>query len=371
MRIHLFNPENDLALGLGCRNYTPPPHAAAIHRAGALLPLWWADDDDIVVTPPGLEREAKELCRRFGLKGHAACSITDNDATAIPVPWGWSLDAKRQFQRAGMETNLPTDEEIGHIRLLSHRRSSIRILDTLNRMTGRQFPLPIETTEAGKAVRFEKRNPGSFIKSPWSGSGRGVFCAQSLGAEALSRRTEGIIHRQGSVIVEHGLNKIMDFAALFYSHGDSSVEFKGFSIFRTEARGMYSGNIAAPQQWLRQQLAGLTDIMSLMDIIKCEESILGRLLGGSYRGWLGIDMMIHEADGKPCIMPCIELNLRMTMGVAAMAICKRLDLQTPHFLAWEHRNNTGSGTADHRSTVLLPPTDGFSLKLKEMPTRCL
>ena len=49
--LHLFNPENDLALALGCRHYTPPPHAVAIHNAGALLPMWWAEKEDRVIAP--------------------------------------------------------------------------------------------------------------------------------------------------------------------------------------------------------------------------------------------------------------------------------------------------------------------------------
>ena len=69
MKIHLFNPENDLALGLGCRNYTPPPHAAAIHRAGALLPMWWAEDKDLIIAPVSMKDEAEKLRERFGLRG--------------------------------------------------------------------------------------------------------------------------------------------------------------------------------------------------------------------------------------------------------------------------------------------------------------
>ena len=75
MKLHLFNPENDLALGLGCRHYTPPPHAAAIHRAGALLPMWWANEDDLVLAPAELNEEADMLARQFGLHGRIAEQI--------------------------------------------------------------------------------------------------------------------------------------------------------------------------------------------------------------------------------------------------------------------------------------------------------
>lgn len=292
---------------------------------------------------------------------------------------GWSLDAARQMARAGFTENLPSDAEIERLRNLSHRRSSIHILEALNAAGLEPFPVPMETTEAEAVIEAERQHPGCFIKSPWSGSGRGVFCALSLDETALRKRAEGIIHRQGSVIVERGLAKTMDFAALFYSHGAETkgnsrgrVEFRGFSIFKAEARGMYSGNIVAPQHLLAEQLAQSLDMKKLMKIIACEEKILSSHIGESYRGPLGIDMMIYDEDGETRIMPCVELNLRMTMGVAAMEICSKLKLKTPHFLAWEHRGDKTDAEArqayeaDIRDggTILLPPTDGFTLRLK-------
>ena len=47
--IHLFNPENDLALASGMPFYTARPNARALHDAGAALPFWWAEDGDMVI----------------------------------------------------------------------------------------------------------------------------------------------------------------------------------------------------------------------------------------------------------------------------------------------------------------------------------
>lgn len=375
-----------------------PPHATAIHRAGALLPFWWAEEGDRVIVPEEFVGDAGRLCKCFSLCGsptpaNGVKTATDDvkrmaerisseaDKASAPrcQPWGWSLDAARQMARAGFTENLPSDAEIERLRNLSHRRSSIHILEALNAAGLEPFPVPMETTEAEAVIEAERQHPGCFIKSPWSGSGRGVFCALSLDETALRKRAEGIIHRQGSVIVERGLAKTMDFAALFYSHGAETkgnsrgrVEFRGFSIFKAEARGMYSGNIVAPQHLLAEQLAQSLDMKKLMKIIACEEKILSSHIGESYRGPLGIDMMIYDEDGETRIMPCVELNLRMTMGVAAMEICSKLKLKTPHFLAWEHRGDKTDAEArqayeaDIRDggTILLPPTDGFTLRLK-------
>ncbi len=351
----LFNPENDLALALGCRHYTPPPHAAAIHRAGALLPLWWAGEEDCVVADARLCEEAAKLCSRFGLNSYVDTGFGE---AGQAEPWGWSLDARRQLLRAGVRAEvLPDEEAIERMRQLSHRRMSVEILRCLDG----GYPLPLETTDPHRVVEAEHSAPGCYVKSPWSGSGRGVFCARSLSDDALLRRAEGIIHRQGSVMVERGLEKVLDFAALFHSEG-SRVEFRGLSVFATEARGMYSGNIVAPQQLLREKIASFFDFDRLMEVIKSEEEILGSFIGSDYRGWLGVDMMIYREGGENRLMPCIELNLRRTMGVVAMDIARRLDVDRPHFLAWEH-NQEGCGD---EGIILLPPSDGFALRLRRI-----
>lgn len=353
VKLHLFNPENDLALGLGCRNYTPPPHAAAIHHAGALLPLWWAEEEDRILAPAPMAPDAERLRDSFGLYG----KIYDGNAERIEAaPWGWSLDAKRQFLNAGVDGRfLPSDSHIGRLRDLSHRRMSIRILQEL----GADYPLPVETADAATAVELERLNPGCFIKSPWSGSGRGVFCARSLDENALRKRAEGIIHRQGSVMIERGLDKRLDFAALFHA-GNGRVVFKGWSVFKAEARGMYSGNIVAPQDMLKAIISKFIASETLDAVAARLETILTGLLGTDYEGWLGIDMMAYCENGLMKLMPCVELNLRMTMGVAAMKICERLSVRDIRLLAWHHGRKTEiCGNA----TILLPPTDGFTLSL--------
>lgn len=354
MKIHLFNPENDLALALGCRHYTPPPHARAIHTAGALLPMWWAEQGDRILAPDSLREDAERLAARFGLHGKVAGGMPEADEAC---PWGWSLDAKRQFLRAGVKEDvLPEYRAIERMRQLSHRRMSVEIL---RRLDG-NHPIPLEITDPREVVEAERRAPGCYVKSPWSGSGRGVFCARSLGEEALLRRAEGIIHRQGSVMVERGLDKALDFAALFFSDG-ASVRFRGFSIFETEERGMYSGNVVAPQSWLEERLAGFIDYDGLMTTIGREEEILESLVGSDYRGWLGIDMMVYREGGRYKTMPCVELNLRRTMGVVALDIARHLDLGEPHFLAWEH--GAASSAENSVGTILLPPAEGFTLRL--------
>ena len=49
--LYLFNPENDLALANGGKNYTPPPLARTIARDLSTLSLWYAPEEDVVCLP--------------------------------------------------------------------------------------------------------------------------------------------------------------------------------------------------------------------------------------------------------------------------------------------------------------------------------
>ena len=366
--LHLFNPENDLALAIGCRQYTPPPHAAALHRAGALLPAWWAEDGDMVIAPDGYDDDTLWLKSRWGIE----CAITPARSSELPAmspqPWGWSEDARRQFIMAGMAENMiPSSDAISGMRPLSHRRTSIIILKEL----GEDLPLPQDVSDPDRVLSLESQSPGRYIKSPWSCSGRGVFCAEGIPSDTLRSKAEGIIRRQGCVIVEQGFDKTVDFASLFYSDGNN-VSFRGLSLFYAEQRGVYTGNIVAPQDYIHDRLSetyspsGDAFSARLSSCTSHLGHILTRLIAPHYRGWLGIDMMIYRdrQSGSLRIHPCIELNLRRTMGVAAMHIASRLGVSSPKLLTWQHTPPEGSTLlAQTESTPILPPRDNFVLTL--------
>ncbi|WP_303037605.1 hypothetical protein, partial [uncultured Duncaniella sp.] len=350
------------------RHYTPPPHAAALHRAGALLPAWWSETDDMILAPSDYAEDAIWLKSHWGLSCNLS-SINQPDTSNLhPQPWGWSEDARRQFSSAGIaDINLPSDDTIATLRRLSHRRSSIIILQELDI----DNLLPEEVTNPDRVLALESESPGRYIKSPWSCSGRGVFCTTGLPSDVLRTRVQGIINRQGSVMVEKGLDKITDFASLFYSDG-TKVEFRGLSLFLAEQRGLYTGNIVAPQEYIYNYLAekfsssqgASLSSLSLPTVISNLERILTALITPHYQGWLGIDMMIYrDRNGSMNLHPCIELNLRRTMGVTAMHIAARLSVTTPYLLTWHHARTAAPKPEFHPDTILLPTRDNFTLTL--------
>ncbi len=321
--IHLFNPENDLALAANDPNYTPPAAALRLRHAAALLPMWWARKGDVILIPEGdMADEARSLRDRYGLHGEP---VSQAPTGFCPEPWGWSLYTRRLFSQAGVEPQLlPSSEKLQLLRELSHRRTAIKVHRQL------QTPahlIPIEAFSLEEAAEAIARWGRAVIKLPWSSSGRGVIYSAGIPQKTLHEYIRGIIHRQGSVMIEPCFDKIQDFATLFYCNG-TTVEYRGISVFATDSRGCYCGNLLMPQKSLIKKTG-----YDISKVIPAIEQALTTTLSHHYQGPLGVDMLTYRgSNGTVELAPCIEVNMRNTMGFAAMHMAATLPCHDNHMV---------------------------------------
>lgn len=357
--LYLFNPENDSALASDDDNYTPSRAAMQLHIDGALLPLWWAGDDDYILARNTSEIESFK--RKFNLKGKAVDSVSGISIDSC-VPWGWSKYARRQFLKAGVNPAvLPDDGKLEALRQLSHRRVTIRLMNELHacKILDSLPHSPIEVRNVDDIP------PGAcHIKLPWSSSGRGVMaCHRNTLNQTQLQRIQGMIRRQGSVIVEQSLDKIQDFAMLFYLR-EGACTFEGYSLFSTEANGAYKGNIVAPAGHISQLASQIIDARSAQRLIDFYEDALPRIYSPCYEGWIGIDMMLYRNScGKRLIAPCVEVNMRYTMGVVALQLGRNERLR--HCIPAQFM--VGMSAVTHASDIkLLPDGEIFSFTIREL-----
>ncbi len=343
-KLHLFNPENDLALAAATANYTPPRAAMELHRGAALLPLWYAAPGDCVYAPEADADWAERMVRRFGL----GVSIgTEGE----PAPWGWSHHAAAQFRRMGIDGPFP---DLDRLRELSHRRTAMCLHHMLQSMS-LPYELPSEPQEIASVGELPA-GTDFFIKAPWSGSGRGVADCANMPRSQVERLCEGIIRRQGSVMVEPRLAKVRDFAMLFASDGQGGITYRGLSLFFNSSGCAYGGNIVAPQTQLAEKLG--TDHLDVT--AAAVGQALKTLVAGDYAGPLGVDMMLYRAaDGRTLICPTVEVNLRMTMGAVALSLERFTNGRVSEFRIIPHPQAT---TPD--SLSLLPPSSPFTFLLQ-------
>ena len=330
MTLHIFNPDHDLALASGLANFTAPHAGRQLRHDLGWLPALWAESDDAVMTDDVMQSQRAARCRPVGTR-----LFTDKRQVAtLPVtaiePWGWNSALCSQLLRAGINSHLlPTDETLQAIRMLSHRRQAALMLARLQsaETTGEA----VECTTIDDAIGQAHQYGRAVMKAPWSSSGRGIRFVDINNCDTFGSGLDGwirnTISRQGSVMVEPFYHKIKDFGMEFLSDGHGNLQYQGLSLFHTQ-NGAYAGNIIATEESKRQQLARYIPI-DLLDHIRnklCSE--LDMLLNGCYCGPLGVDMMIvgKEAALSSCLLhPCVEINLRRTMGHVALAIGQKLN----------------------------------------------
>lgn len=326
--LHVFNPDHDYALAVGENVYVSPGKIRKIAADMQYLPRYWAGPEDYILL-------ADNMLYSIAEERVAPLSEADGKIEKI-FPWGWDHTLVMRLRALGIpERLLPCKEKINEMRRLSHRRISI----DLNRVLGSRF-IPRECKSVEEAKNFLQLHPYAFFKAPWSSSGRGIVNSRRMPAENLFAWIKGIINKQGSVLAEKGAEKRLDFATLWWCKNDS-VEFCGFSLTEADDKGQYLGNYYGPQSRLKEAIKKETD-EDLDEAVQLQKAFLRGEVLPFYEGPLGIDMVI---DDERRIWPAIELNLRNTMGHAALNYQRFIDKNgqeealNPVFTEYENRDN--------------------------------
>ena len=337
----LFFPSHDIALANGVKHFNPPAAALRLQEDLASLSDIWNE--------PYLS---------------GACSI--------PLPWGWDWDTRRYIHEhydVKMKL-LPTDEDLELIRQLSSRRTTISLLEALEQELGdcaddgstdgissaMAFNLPQWLDTEQKLFDFIRQHDADgrpfVLKTPWSSSGRGLTTSRmtdrtgrcfDVSRELIMQHARGTLRRMGGIMGEDWIEgKQQDFAMLFFA-SQTEVRFLGYSLFdNDDAQGgtTYRQGYLLSNDEIVRRLA--IDPALLLRVSTAYERILTNLLlpffGHPWAlGYLGIDMMTSIAPehcqpsltgrspSTPSLTgrspstlllhPCIELNLRTTMGV--------------------------------------------------------
>lgn len=101
---------------------------------------------------------------------------------------------------------------------------------------------------------------------------------------------------------------------------DGVVKYCGLSLFQT-IKGAYAGNVLASEEEKEEILASYVSLDKLAQIRQHIIEILQPVLKSIYSGPFGVDMMIYADDERRLqINPCVELNLRRTMGHVALSL---------------------------------------------------
>ena len=303
----------------------------------AVLPALLAEPGSLLITDSNLDAEWLEhLNATFGIDVHAIKRAELRHLTDYRImPWGWCLDLRRRLLKWGANNaNLPSSDEVNHLRGLSHRRVSILIHLRLKELLGKQLcPAPVELAIADEVLDFVRQHRECFIKTPWSSSGRGIFHTIDGASPELEQWCHGALKRQGSLLCEQAFDKTMDLGVEFYCDNGKAT-LRGYSLFTTDSHSQYNHGIVANEEELKSRITA--QYPDFDEVVTALTQVLDEMIAPHYTGWMGIDMLLYYAQ---CIMhnaqsqnstngiginPCVEMNLRPTMGAITSVIGNKL-----------------------------------------------
>ena len=337
--LHIFNPEHDIALAANLSNFTAPHAGRQLrHDLGYLPAIWAKDDDYVLVDDVEVARTAfaRLMHRQFDRFIDKRQLSTLHSPLSTLSPWGWDLALRSFLMRHGVEA-VPTEEEIAVIRELSHRKYAVDLLRELEfeGTTGESWRAehPIEVEQS---VQLYRR---IVVKAPWSSSGRGIRFLDYEFNDYQRRWFDNVIATQGSVVIESYCYKVKDFGMEFESDGRGQVRYLGLSLFHTQ-NGAYTGNILASEEEKQEMINHYISEELLKAVRGKICSYLGELYRGRYAGPFGVDMMVvrGEDNGPFLLNPCVEINLRRTMGHVALALSGQVP--SGHVMRVEYSDNT-------------------------------
>lgn len=332
--LYLFNPDNEISIANGTNGYTPKANISIMAGDLAFLSAYLTGKGDYVLVTkmPDFDfmKSRKEI---FGLDckpiiWEKAQLLSFNEIK----PWGWSprvhnllKDLKSRCNEQFRESVMSTwrDER----RDLYSRRMAATCLAEMVRAIPciGEGIIPREcNTLAGIRSLSEKED--IVVKAPWSSSGKGIlFIPKGQMTCKEDEVLSGILRKQGYVMVEKRLNRVLDFAMEFEMDRLFHLNFLGYSVFQTSRRGEYEGNRVASNSSLEGMIAKYTGTGFLHEIREQLEKVVMTVFHGKYVGYLGVDMMIYEDEsGEFGVQPCVEINLRYNMGIVSIALQRYL-----------------------------------------------
>lgn len=378
MKLHIFNPEHDLALAANLKQFTAPHAGRQLRSDLAFIPALWAEEGDLVLVDD--IDFAKNRARHFGAELNSKVEfitkpqlkhLLKTEFLDSVHPWGWNLSLKGELERLGMpEIMLPTDAVLNKVREVSSRQWA-----ALHLQRGVEY-----VTEKARVKELILQHGKAVVKAPWSSSGRGVkyVSAEDFRTSGdyptFERWVANMIYHQGGVTVEPLYNKVRDFAMEFEMK-DGKALYRGLSLFDT-IKNAYSGNVLCSEDDKVEMMKPLISEAQLAGIRQRIIEVMEPALKDIYSGPFGVDMMICTNGEKDefCeavlnqegedvnrtglgVVPCIEINLRRTMGHVAIDLYE-------HLVA-----NSSDEMKTNRTNIMRVEYDGNRYHLRIKPGR--
>jgi len=332
--IHYFNPDHETAILNASKHYQPPEHVFKIQTDLAFLPAWYASEGDFVFMENQLPYDFIESLESLNLcvKSVNQGDFSDNrkmfqDSTI--EPWGISPQCIHFFEKLNLQWNLslvipPWKEEYHFLgSRFASRQLLAGLLDRISGIEKEILPHFVSDIETIEQITVQSQEP-LLIKSPYSSSGRGLLrLAPGKLAKSEKQIISGMLKKQKQVSIEKLLDKHLDFSMQFECTANGGTNFIGYSIFKTNDKGAYQKSLLDNQGNLEKQITKYISKDLLFQTRKVIAEKIQEMYAPFYSGIIGIDMLIYKAGDLFRLHPCVEINMRKTMGYLAVRLTEK------------------------------------------------
>ncbi len=323
-KLHIYNPEHDIVLGKNDVSFTPPKAARLTREQFCHIPSFWAEDgdwvlvEDVICAENNLRNAERKCAKVKFVTFDDLRKLTMKEMPSKVEPWGWDIHIVHRLVKCNplFMSLVPSNEQLDEIRRMSSREFAAKEM----------LPLIVARNDAfiGEARTFNgtimeleeivKNNGSIVLKSPWSCSGRGVKFIEKELSESEKGWVKNVLDEQGTIMIEPTYNKVLDFAMEFMVDEEYKTSYTGMNIFSTK-NGAYLQNNNENEENKTKEIGKYIDVSLLYIIRDSIIEITSKHFHGKYTGPFGIDMMIVvDAENKTKVHPCVEMNLRRTMG---------------------------------------------------------
>ena len=128
MKLYVFNPDADMALGNNEENYMAPATIRRMAEDLALLPIWYAQPGSGVLASSAYNADyLKQMQQLFRLDVHLVTEPELPDYADVRVmPWGWNPAIRKRMLKGGvLEKNLPTPDALDKYRMKAARSNAL------------------------------------------------------------------------------------------------------------------------------------------------------------------------------------------------------------------------------------------------------
>ncbi len=324
-----------MAIANGTVSYMPPSILQKFERDLSVISSYFAKENDFVVVKDPIDESWVSYMKGLGFKlpnyilrdKISENRELKNTELGFIRPWGWSPVVHNIFKNIRPLCSVNFQNTPNSIWCESHKDlySRITALNIYNYITSNydydflagEDDVPKVCNSVKEVENLLERFDKLVVKAPWSSSGRGLLIIKdkSLSIQE-SQWISGILKNQSYIMAEEWREKLFDLSFHYFIDEKSRVKHIGNVSFFTDDKGSYQGNnLRALPSSLDESIYGFLrdgnmDVLS--DILK--DALEKSSLPENYYGYLGVDAYVYNTDDGLKIFPCVEINLRYTMG---------------------------------------------------------